>query len=232
VSDYKTIYAEHADSYHELVSAEDAAGELPRALSALGPLAGKSALDVGAGTGRVTRLLAEAGANVTAIEQSPAMLAVAQRELAERATLVLGDARELPFDRASFDFAVAGWVFGHFRHWNEAGWRDDVSRAIGEMRRVVRPGGTAVVIETLGTGAEQPGPPNAPLAEYYDWLESEGFERRAIRTDYRFVDADAAARLTGFFFGKDLAERVRASGSRCVIEWTGLWSCRRSAERV
>jgi ubiquinone/menaquinone biosynthesis C-methylase UbiE len=232
VTDYRAIYAEHADRYHELVSAEDARGELPRALAAMARLRGADALDVGAGTGRVTRLLCEAGARVTALEASPAMLAVARRELGRRATLIEGDARALPFADGSFDVVVAGWVFGHFRHWNEPGWREDVGRAVGEMRRVARPGGVVAVIETLGTGQAEPGAPNALLAEYYAWLEADGFERRAIRTDYRFADAESAATLTGFFFGDEFGARVRSAGARDVVEWTGIWSCRLAGERI
>lgn len=232
MTDYRAIYAEHADRYHALVSAEDARGELPQALAALARLEGADALDVGAGTGRITRLLCEAGARVTALEASPAMLAVARRELGHRATLVEGDARALPFPDGSFDVVVAGWVFGHFRHWNEPGWRDDVGRAIDEMRRVARPRGVIVVVETLGTGQPEPGPPNTLLAEYYAWLETRGFARRAIRTDYRFADAESAANLTGFFFGEELGARVRSAGARDVVEWTGIWSCRLPGERV
>jgi hypothetical protein len=92
------------------------------------------------------------------------------------------------------------------------------------MTRALRPGGAAVVIETLGTGATEPAPPNPELAEYYAWLEAEhGFARRALRTDYAFASVEEAAELTGFFFGADFAARVRRDRTSRVPECTGLW---------
>ena len=80
------------------------------------------------------------------------------------------------------------------------------------------------MIETLGTGEERPRPPSPELAEYYAWLEGEqGMERLAIRTDYRFPDAAAAARATGFFFGGEFAARVQREGWSRIPECTGLW---------
>jgi len=103
-------------------------------------------------------------------------------------------------------------------------WRAHVGRALAEMRRALEPGAPLVVIETLGTGSETPAPPNPGLAEYYAWLEAQGFARMTIRTDYRFASVDDAATVTGFFFGPTFAERVRAQGWARVPECTGIWS--------
>lgn len=232
--DHREIYARHAGRYHELVSAEDAHQELAGALARLVPLSGAEALDVGAGTGRVSRILLDAGARVTAVDAAPAMLDVARAELSERPIrIVHGDARELPLPDQSFDLAVAGWVFGHFSYWNEPGWREDVRRALAEMRRVTREGGTLVVIETLGTGAAEPAPPDPRLAAYYAWLEAEqGFERSVISTDYEFSSAERALELAGFFFGPELAKKIERSGSHRLSEWTGVWHARAHRGKV
>jgi ubiquinone/menaquinone biosynthesis C-methylase UbiE len=224
--DAREIYREHADRYDELVRAEDCEGALGPALGAIVELAGQAVVEVGCGTGRLTEVLLDAGARVIATEREPAMLAVAQRRLADRPRLELrvADARQLPLPDASADIGVAGWVFGHLRHWWPDQWRDEIGRALDELARVLRPGGTTIVVETLGTGTDRAAPPNQMLAEYYAWLERErGFSRREIRTDYRFADVESAARVLGFFFGPQKAELVRAHGWARVPECTGVW---------
>jgi hypothetical protein len=52
VSDFRKIYALEAERYHALVSAEDAAGELPRALAGVVEWRGARVIEVGVGTGR------------------------------------------------------------------------------------------------------------------------------------------------------------------------------------
>jgi hypothetical protein len=110
-----------------------------------------------------------------------------------------------------------------------ASWKASIGRAIDEMERCIVPNGTLVIIETLGTGSTTPRPPSDALAEYYAWLETRGFVRTAIRTDYRFPNVDAAAEATGAFFGKDMAERVRREGWATIPECTGIWSKRTSS---
>lgn len=97
--------------------------------------------------------------------------------------------------------------------------------AVDEMLRVVRPGGPAVIVETLGTGHETPRRHEA-LDEYFAHLEARGFTRRWVRTDYAFATADEAAEVLGGFFGEAMAERVRARSWRRVPERTGLWTTR------
>jgi ubiquinone/menaquinone biosynthesis C-methylase UbiE len=228
VPDYQRIYRQEAGAYDRLVAAEDAGGGLAAALAARLPLRGARLLDVGTGTGRVLRLLARAGARVVGVDQAAAMLRVAQGHIrAEEldATLALADAAALPVAGGWADGAVAGWVFGHLRTWRADRWRDAIGRCLDEMRRACRPGATCVVIETLGTGADAPGPPTPELADYYAWLEGErGFVRATLRTDYRFGSVDEAVQVIGGFFGPELAARVAARGWATVPEHTGVWS--------
>lgn len=222
--DFHRIYRDHAAAYDELVSAEDCDGRLGPALGAIAPLAGAAVLEAGAGTGRVTRLLLAAGARVVATEPEPAMLAVARRRCGPGAVFAVADALALPVRPGWADLAVAGWALGHLRAWHAERWRDSIGRALTDMERALRPGGALVVIETLGTGEDEPRPPSPELAEYHAWLEAErGMTRSVVRTDYRFADVESAARATGFFFGSDFAERVQREGWSRVPECTGLW---------
>ena len=95
---------------------------------------------------------------------------------------------------------------------------------MSEMLRVLKPGGALIIIETLTTGSTIPASPTKGLARYYDWLETHwGFTRQEISTDYQFADIDEAAELAAFFFGEDLADKVRANHWVRLPEWTGVW---------
>lgn len=224
--DYRSVYQSNAEQYQQLVAAEDVDSNLGSALADLFDPANTSVVEIGAGTGRVTRILSAAGATVTATEPAPAMLAVAAKLGAddEKTTFCQAEAASLPFRDASFDAAVAGWVFAHQREWSPDSWRQVVAGFVAEAARLVKPGGPVVLIETLGTGHETPNPPE-DLVEYYRWLESElGFAKTAIRTDYQFASVAEAAEVTGGFFGPDFAVLVTKQGWSRVPECTGIWT--------
>ncbi|MCA9609787.1 MAG: class I SAM-dependent methyltransferase [Myxococcales bacterium] len=217
------IYLERAADYDRLVSAEDADGHLQKALCEALPRG--TVADIGAGTGRIARMLADHATRFVLVERAAPMLEIAReclRAMDLEFVSHLADARELPLASGSVDAAVAGWVFGHFRHWMPDGWRAEVDQAVDELERIVRPGGPVVVVETLGTGHEEPRK-NDALDEYFAHLEGRGFERSWVRTDYAFSSADEAAAVLGEFFGDEMAADIRAKGTRRVPECTGLW---------
>ena len=224
MSDFQRIYDHDAERYHTLVSAEDAAGELPRTLARVAHLSGARVIEVGMGTGRVTRLLLDAGASVTGYERSEAMLEVARRELGERCRMLLADVRDLRFQSESAEVALSGWALGHFCEWYAGEWQRSIDGVLRALWDALAPGGTLIVIETLGTGAATPAAPSAALARYYDFLEGTWQMRREVlRTDYRFDSTAAAQESIGFFFGPELAATVERESWSVVPEWTGLW---------
>lgn len=114
------------------------------ATDALGARPYERVLDAGCGTGDAIRLLAEAGAIVTGVDRSIAMLDQAARR--NRSAVARGqvslhraDFAELPFDDASFDGVLAANV-AYF--WAEA------HAIVAELRRVLRPGGRLVIYVT------------------------------------------------------------------------------------
>ncbi len=220
--DQAHVYLEQADAYDALVSAEDADDNLRDALRELVPRHA-SVADVGAGTGRITRLLADHASRFVLVERAAPMLALAQSKLGGLNIdfeTHCADARELPLPDGSVDVAIAGWVFGHFRYWMPDGWQDEVNEALAEMKRVAR--GPLIVVETLGTGHEQPRK-SEQLDEYFAHLESCGFERTWVRTDYEFESVEDAAQRLGAFFGDAMAAQVVERGSARVPECTGIW---------
>ncbi len=106
------------------------AREIELVLELLPPFRG--VLDLGCGTGRLSRALATSGA-VVGLDTSAAMLAAARRE--NPARLVQGDAFRLPFADASFDAVVALRLAFHFR---------ELGPLLREARRVLRPGDVIV----------------------------------------------------------------------------------------
>ena len=216
------IYETRARDYHRLVSAEDCDERLLPAITSRVPLAGKRVIEVGAGTGRVTRMLVEAGADVRAFDRAAPMLEVAREQLPS-VSFEVANARSLPVPDACADVVVAGWVFGHLRKWMPEGWEAEVGACLAEATRVLAAGGRIVIIETLGTGRTVAAPPSTDLAEYYALLEARGFVRSEVATDYSFASAEEAADVLGGFFGAEMAERIRREGWSRVPEWTGLW---------
>jgi len=101
----------------------------------LGLRRGRRVLDLAAGTGKLTRLLAPTGADLVAVEPVAAMRA----ELVARVPgieALEGTAEHLPLADASVDAAVAAQAF----HWFEA------EAALRELRRALRPGGGLALV--------------------------------------------------------------------------------------
>lgn len=225
---FQNIYTHHADRYEALVAREDYQGSILSALQTIRPLAGLDVVEFGAGTGRLTCLLAPLVKSIHAYDGSAHMLEIAAAKLqAMNLTnwqTAVADNRSLPVEDSSADLAIEGWSFGHCVGWYPDRWREEVGAALAEMRRVLRHGGTMVMMETLGTGRETPQPPNEGLAELYAWLENEhGFSATSIRTDYRFESLDEAEQLARFFFGDELAEQVVQNNWVILPECTGVW---------
>lgn len=111
----------------------DAVVALLRDEVGLGP--GVSVVDVGAGTGKFTRVLRTTGADVVAVEPVAAMRVVFQMKVPD-VPVRDGTAESLPFDDGSVDVVAAAQAF----HWFEA------RAALAEARRVLRPGGRLLLI--------------------------------------------------------------------------------------
>jgi len=124
----------------------------------LGPLGGKDVLDIGCGLGGKSVAYAEAGARVTGVdiaERNVAQSIAFSRSCGAPAQFLAGDAERLPFAGASFDLVIANDSLEHFR---------DPAAALGELARVLRPGGTLFLFFT---------PWRSPLGSHlYDYIHT------------------------------------------------------------
>jgi SAM-dependent methyltransferase len=132
--DFRSGYARWAETYDQpgnpLISVEQ-----PVVWGILDQLPPGAALDAACGTGRHARHLVDRGHRVTGIDGSPEMLDVARAAVPE-GEFDEGDLTSLPLSAESVDLAVCALALEHV---------EDLTAAVGELRRVVRPGGRIVL---------------------------------------------------------------------------------------
>ena len=172
----------------------------------LAPATNLSWLDVGCGNGAFTEeIIARAApAKVTAVDPSDGQLAFARtRPGAKFVEFRLADAQRLPFEDRSFDVVAMALVISFL---------PDPAKAVAEMVRVARPGGTVAsymwdlsigglpiepiyrALRKVGSAAPQPQSPAASTrpAEQDLWTKAglEAVETRHIRIDAVFASFD------------------------------------------
>jgi SAM-dependent methyltransferase len=112
-------------------------------------------LDLGAGTGKLTRVLAGRYRRVVAVEPLDGMRAILERVVPSAESLG-GSAESIPLRAASVDGVFAAQAF----HWFAT------DEAVGEIARVLRPGGVLALVWN------EPGEPSALPAGYRAYLET------------------------------------------------------------
>src|SRR5262245_43295210 len=105
---------------------------------------GERVLDIGSGPGYLASEMGVAvgqSGEVHGLDASAAMNAIAARRSADKPWVQIddGDALELPYADNTFDVAVSTQVYEYVA---------DLPRALGELRRVLRPGGRALILDT------------------------------------------------------------------------------------
>jgi ubiquinone/menaquinone biosynthesis C-methylase UbiE len=147
------------------------------------------ALDVGTGAGALAIALAPLVREVVGIDLVPELLAEGRTRAPANVELVEADATALPFDAASFDLVCTARALHHTP-------RPEV--VLAEMNRVLRPGGTMLVVDQLA--------PVDPLAA----IELNRFERARDATTTRVladVDLQNLFEANGLVLRR--SERVR-----------------------
>lgn len=123
-------------------------------------------LDVGSGDGVIAQLLAPRARSFTCLDRSEKMIAAAKKRLDGQPNVrfAKGDMHELPFDADRFDQVLL---------FNTLTYAHDPARAVSEVARVLRPGGTALVV-TLNAHE------HASMTATYSHLHA-GFAVEALR---------------------------------------------------
>lgn len=137
-------YDKEAERYDALRGGEPRARAAAGAVLGLIPREARSLLDLGCGTGIVTRRLAASrpGLRVTGADLTYGMARHAAARLP--GAIVLADSRQLPFGHGRFDAVTSIWLL----HLLPA--QGDVRRTVAECARLLRPGG--VYVTTVDKG--------------------------------------------------------------------------------
>jgi ubiquinone/menaquinone biosynthesis C-methylase UbiE len=222
----RKIYQSEGDRYEALIAREDFQGNIQRAIDEIVNVDGLDVLDLGAGTGRLTLLLAPRARSIRAFDVSAEMLRVCrERLIASGLTnwqVDVADHRQLPVPDHSADLAVSGWSVSYLSVWNPENGQAELDKWLTEMQRVLRQNGTIILFESLGTGNEEP-LRLEHVESTYQWLDANGFESTWIRTDYKFESIEEAIELSRFFFGNELGEKVERNHWVILPECTGVW---------
>src|SRR4051794_34528576 len=205
---WRDFFDELAPGYEQVAFgtaglARVSAGELATVSAGLAGRTPGRILDIGAGTGRVTRCLLSLGWHVTAFDTSMEMLAELGSAHPQVPTVhgILGE--PLPFVSGSFDAVVSLRVLKYV---------DDLDSALGELARVVRPGGAAVLEFTNRRSVARLGYPNAPI-HFVDVLE---VERAMDRAGFRVDEVVGGTRLPQVMWAR--ARSARAASAVAAVD--------------
>jgi SAM-dependent methyltransferase len=154
--------------------------------SFLGPLEGRTVIDVGTGTGRAALGLARRGAHVTGVDASPEMLRVAKARAAGAgldAVFEVGDAHRLPYSDRSFHAAVSLRVLMHAPDWRQC--LSELCRVADD--RVVVDYPAALSVAALQAGGRRVAAAAGRAVEAYRVLASHDVARALEASGFRIA---------------------------------------------
>lgn len=188
---------------------------------------GQTVLDVGCGTGFHLPRFAERAAAVVGVEPHPPLLRLAGRRVAgldsrtaARVRVLRGSAEQLPLADASVDVVHARWAY-FFGAGCEPG--------LAELGRVLRPGGTAFVIDndptrsTFGRWFTASLPHYDALAVQRFWAR-QGWTRQSLDIRWRLPDRAAFEQVVRIEFDPLSADRILAEHPGTEVDYAvKLW---------
>ncbi len=211
---YPYCGAANPEAFLRYQQASDPMGCIDACLRSLHEMIGSDLLDLGAGNAFHALRFARLCRRVVAVEPDPAMLAQAEQLLSApgapgNVELRAGDAEAIPLPDASVDIVHArfAYFFGS----------DACLPGLTEVRRVLRPGGSFLVVDTSADGtlgalyqrffphvfADQRG----MLA----FWQRHGFSHRLVETEWRVADRDAMAATFALEHSPEQVSEILAS---------------------
>lgn len=190
----------------------------------MAPWAGRTVLDLGCGTGFYLPPFAADAATVIGVEPHPDLLKLAQRRTKGVANVALlaGTAQSVPLPNSSVDVVHARWAY-FFGPGCEPG--------LAELDRVVRRGGTALVIDNDGSRSTfgawfRRGYPHLPTPEEIErfWV-TRGWTRTSVDMGWRFAsraDLEAVVRIE---FKPEVADEILRHHEGLEVDYAvNVWS--------
>jgi SAM-dependent methyltransferase len=203
--------------------AVDRAGVIESAMREIHDWAGLDVLDVGCGTGYHLPLFAATARSVVGVEPHPALVVRARRRVATLPTVrvVQAGAADTTLPGAGVDVAHARWAY-FFGPGCEPG--------LAELDRVMRPGGTAFVVDndatrsTFGSWFRRSLPGYDAEAVERFWARR-GWSRRRLDIAWTFDSAEDFARVLRIEFPAALADEfLAADPARSSVDYAvNLW---------
>lgn len=226
---HSEIYKNHTLDYDLLRSRMDYKKNILSQLTSVADFNQKKVVEFAAGTGTITQLIAPLAKSVKAFDLSAEMLklnkARAVESGLENCEFAVADNREIPLPDGIADIALEGWSLGYIVAASGENWKTEIDKVLSEMERLLTPGGTIIILATLGTGAHHPKPPNEQLKNLYDFLE---YEKEFsvtpwFKTDYMFESVAEAERLVRFFWSDSFGDYVKEKQLQILPECTAIW---------
>lgn len=213
----------HTSTYEIENRAADPDGRLWAAMEERASWSDRVVLDLGCGTGFHLPRFAETAARVIGVEPHPGLLRLARRRTRalENVDLHLGTAQEIPLPARSVDVVHARWAY-FFGPGCEPG--------LAELARVVRPGGTALVIDNDGSRSTfgawfRRGYPHLPApTEIERFWSTQGWTLDRVDMGWRFASREDLEAVVRIELKPDVAEQVLRHHDGLEVDYAvNLW---------
>jgi ubiquinone/menaquinone biosynthesis C-methylase UbiE len=212
----------HTATYELENRAADPEHHIESAMRGLAPWSGRTFLDLGCGTGFHLPRWAEDAASVIGVEPHADLVALAGRRTRRlgNVTVRQGTAQAIPLPDASVDVVQARWAY-FFGPGCEPG--------LAELDRVVRRGGTALVIDndarrsTFGSWFRRGYPTVDPDAVERFWSRH-GWQRTPVDLRWSFTSREDLEDVVRIEFPAEVAEAALASHQGLEVDYAvNLW---------